>query len=178
MSTQREEILQMLEDAGSRGVSSTEFYNVDLPRFPARIHELKKLGYVIEDESEGRFKRWFLRRSVKCGGPGNTTGVNKCVPRSGAVENISVTGSGGSQVEHESASAAPISGLPDAGSGFPAKLDSQAETGRPGTPCPETVDLPSQDMERAGGETTSPAPSLTLFELPDSPARYSDLEAA
>lgn len=70
----------MLEDAGDRGVCSTEFYDAFLPRFPARIHELKKLGYLIEDEFEGKFKRWFLRRSANRGGPGNSGRVDECSP--------------------------------------------------------------------------------------------------
>lgn len=173
MSTQRETILRMLEDAGSCGVSSTEFYDAYLPRFPARIHELKKLGYDIQDEPEGRFKRWFLRRSAECGGPGKSVELHKGVAHRGAVENISVNG--GSQVEHESASAA--TGSLDAGSGFPAILDGQDEAVRPGSPARRTVGLPSQDMERDGGViNASSSPSLTLFELPEPPA-YMDAEA-
>lgn len=174
MSTQRETILRMLEDAGSCGVSSTEFYDAYLPRFPARIHELKKLGYDIQDEPEGRFKRWFLRRSAECGGPGKSVELHKGVAHRGAVENISVDG--GSQVEHVSASVASASnagGVAD----FPARLDSRSKAVRPGSPARRTVGLPSQDMERDGGViNASSSPSLTLFELPEPPA-YMDAEA-
>lgn len=62
--SQKATIIQMLEDAGDRGVTSQEFYDVFLPRFAARIHELKADGYEIADEPEGRFKRYKLRAST------------------------------------------------------------------------------------------------------------------
>jgi len=46
--TQRETILRMLEEAGDRGVTGNTFYANFLPRFPARIHELKKQGHNIQ----------------------------------------------------------------------------------------------------------------------------------
>lgn len=45
--TQRERVLRLLQDAGSRGVRTNEFLSERLPRFAARLHELRQRGYVI-----------------------------------------------------------------------------------------------------------------------------------
>lgn len=46
--TQQQRVVDMLRS--QEKVSSAEFYEAYLPRFAARIFELKKLGYVIERE--------------------------------------------------------------------------------------------------------------------------------
>jgi hypothetical protein len=68
--TQRDQILQMLTEAGDRGVTSNEFYDAYLPRFPARIHELRADGIKIDDEPEGRFKRYKLSGDASSLGAG------------------------------------------------------------------------------------------------------------
>lgn len=50
MSSQRETVLAMLEEAGEGGVTSNRFFESYLPRFSARIHELRKAGYRIDKE--------------------------------------------------------------------------------------------------------------------------------
>jgi hypothetical protein len=56
--TQQAKILRMLRVAGKRGVTSNEFLQAHLPRFSARILELRKRGYRIESE---RGKVWRYR---------------------------------------------------------------------------------------------------------------------
>lgn len=48
MVNQRTRVLTMLQTAGERGVTSSEFYAAHLPRFGARLLELRERGYVIE----------------------------------------------------------------------------------------------------------------------------------
>ena len=58
--TQCERVLSMLRSAGKRGVRSDEFFRVGLPRGVARIWDLRQRGYEIEDEPEGKYKRFRL----------------------------------------------------------------------------------------------------------------------
>lgn len=50
MPSQREIVLEMLTDAGESGVRGNEFYAACLPRFAARIKELRDRGYEISTE--------------------------------------------------------------------------------------------------------------------------------
>jgi hypothetical protein len=50
----------MLKAAGKRGVRSDEFFRVGLPRGVARIYDLRQRGIEIEDEPEGKYKRFRL----------------------------------------------------------------------------------------------------------------------
>lgn len=45
--TQRERVLAMLRGAGTRGICGVEFLEARLPRFPARIYELRDGGLRI-----------------------------------------------------------------------------------------------------------------------------------
>ena len=60
---QRQTVLTMLEEAAGNGVSSNQFYAACLPRFSARIHELRNAGHTITKEpvEQGH----FLYRLVK-----------------------------------------------------------------------------------------------------------------
>src|SRR5690242_10130319 len=60
MPTQCERVLSMLRTAGKRGVRSDEFFRVGLPRGVARIYDLRKQGYEIDAEPEGKYKRFRL----------------------------------------------------------------------------------------------------------------------
>jgi hypothetical protein len=55
--TQRERVLHMLQTAGERGVTTADFLQAHIPRFSARIGELRKDGHVIETKRlrEGSF---------------------------------------------------------------------------------------------------------------------------
>lgn len=72
--TQQEKVIAMLEQAGPEGVTSNQFYNAFLPRFSARIHELRSKGFDIRKEpvENGHF-RYILVGSVEAGAdrPGN-----------------------------------------------------------------------------------------------------------
>lgn len=58
------EVLQMLREAGDCGVRSDEFYRRFNGRGVARIYDLRHEGHVIEDERDGKYKRYFLRENV------------------------------------------------------------------------------------------------------------------
>jgi hypothetical protein len=62
--TQKETVLRMLTEAGPEGVTSNQFYGARLPRFGARIHELKAEGHdvVKEPVEEGHFRYILVSR--------------------------------------------------------------------------------------------------------------------
>ena len=70
--TQQETVIAMLEQAGPEGVTSNQFYAAFLPRFSARIHELRSKGFDIRKEpiESGHF-RYTLHRehSIAPGDP-------------------------------------------------------------------------------------------------------------
>ena len=64
--TQKETVLAMLDEAGPEGVTSNQFYAACLPRFGARIHELKtQHGHEIikEPVEDGHFRYILVGRS-------------------------------------------------------------------------------------------------------------------
>ena len=59
--TQKETVLAMLDEAGPEGVTSNQFYNARLPRFAARIFELKADGHeVVKEPVEHGHFRYIL----------------------------------------------------------------------------------------------------------------------
>lgn len=52
MPTQRERILSMLRDAGTRGVHSFELFEARMPRAAATVHTLRRDGYTITSTPE------------------------------------------------------------------------------------------------------------------------------
>ena len=64
--TQKETVLAMLDEAGSEGVTSNQFYSACLPRFGARIHELKAEGHdvVKEPVEQGPFRYIWVGRNT------------------------------------------------------------------------------------------------------------------
>ena len=48
--TQRDRVLKMLEDAGHAGVTNADFLRACLPRFSARLLELRASGYQISTD--------------------------------------------------------------------------------------------------------------------------------
>jgi hypothetical protein len=50
--TQRQIVLEMLEERGDRGLHSFEFIQARIPRVAARVCELRAEGYSIESERE------------------------------------------------------------------------------------------------------------------------------
>ena len=63
--TQKETVLAMLDQAGPEGVTSNQFYNARLPRFAARIFELKADGHEVVKEpvEHGHFRYILVGRS-------------------------------------------------------------------------------------------------------------------
>ena len=56
--TQKQRVLAMLEEAGSRGVTTAQFLEAHIPRFGGRILELRDEGHRIETHRvrEGSFR--------------------------------------------------------------------------------------------------------------------------
>ena len=75
--SQKTQILNMLQRAGDRGVTGNEFYANYLPRFAARIKELRDQGYEISTERvDGNHFVYTLRanNSSSLEGPGEAYG--------------------------------------------------------------------------------------------------------
>jgi hypothetical protein len=66
--TQQDRVLHMLRTAGARGVTNAQFATAYLPRFSARIKELRERGFDITTErlGEGRF-RYVLHTTERAG---------------------------------------------------------------------------------------------------------------
>jgi hypothetical protein len=58
--TQRERILYELREAGERGVRGDTFLNLSIPRYSARVLELRKAGYDIRSQDDNGMARYRL----------------------------------------------------------------------------------------------------------------------
>lgn len=65
--TQRQTILRMLKEAGAEGLRSDALYRAFIPRFAARIWELRQEGYEISSEHERQFVRYRLEEAQSRG---------------------------------------------------------------------------------------------------------------
>lgn len=73
--TQQEKVIAMLEQAGPEGVTSNQFYAACLPRFSARIHELRGKGFdIVKEPVENGHFRYILVGNGRAGAdhPGPT----------------------------------------------------------------------------------------------------------
>jgi len=158
--TQRETILRMLEEAGDRGVTGNTFYANFLPRFPARIHELKKQGHNIQ-----RFPteepNVFLYRLVKV----------SVTPTSVDRESLDDRGADLGQSEAQRAEGA--GDLTQVGSRVPSESSSTLGD-RSSSPDPQdaAVAEPRQVTDADGSPGRDPSASLLLFDMPVD--RYAD----
>ena len=88
--TQKETVLAMLDEAGPEGVTSNQFYAARLPRFGARIHELKtQHGHEIikEPVEDGHFRYILVGRSpVPQQSPPDLGEVGNSPPNLGTVD--------------------------------------------------------------------------------------------
>lgn len=152
--TQRETILRMLEEAGDRGVTGNTFYANFLPRFPARIHELKKQGHNIQ-----RFPteepNVFLYRLVKV----------SAAPTSVDRESLDDRGADLGQSEAQRAEGA--GDLTQVGSRVPSESSSTLGD-RSSSPDPQdaAVAEPRQVTDADGSPGRDPSASLLLFDMP------------
>ena len=65
MKTDRDQILQILKERGSRGVHSLELVHLVTPRAAARIEELANdEGWQIDRKSEKRGNAWGVRYTL------------------------------------------------------------------------------------------------------------------
>lgn len=151
--TQREQILTMLEDAGDRGITGNTFYATFLPRFAARIHELKKQGHDIR-----RFPteepNVFLYRLV--GGEGRITSASRATtPPSGQpAQRAPVTDRNG-QVDLVAGESST-------------SIGATSSSPQPRDAAPK----PRQVTDADGSPGRDPSASLLLFDMPVD--RYAD----
>lgn len=82
--TQKERVLRLLQEAGEQGVRSDRFYREFNGRGVARIYDLRKEGYGITDEREGKYKRYFLIAGVGAGKHGVGTSSPSVDPSDGS----------------------------------------------------------------------------------------------
>lgn len=149
--SQKQRILQMLEEAGSTGVTGNQFYAACLPRFAARIKELRDQGHDISTRRiDGNHFVYTLRvgrhegRSAESGGPRKTEKAVTCSLPDGAVKHSSVTG------RDMEPGFSPPEGAPDQ-----AQQDTEP-VGRVSSALP-TVPLPAFDGSQVEHESASVA---------------------
>jgi hypothetical protein len=82
--SQQQDVIRMLEQAGPEGVTSNQFYAACLPRFSARIHELRNKGFDIRKEpvEQGHFRYTLHRGQSRA--PGETLRDGPGHPPAGA----------------------------------------------------------------------------------------------
>lgn len=61
--TQKEIVLRDLREAGDKGVHGFHWLGKYIPRYGARIYDLKQDGYNIRSEHEGHGVRYYLEDS-------------------------------------------------------------------------------------------------------------------
>lgn len=134
--TQRDRILFELGNAGERGVHSEVFYRLRMPRFPARILELKAAGHNITSVPEGNGARYVLHPS----------------PRSSSEE------------QRSSNPQAPGSN-PGGGTQARGVTSTINKSSTPAKANPQPADIGAADREVPGGESGVPAApeDLQLF---------------
>lgn len=158
--TQRERVLNMLRDAGSDGVSSNDFFRACLPRFSARIHELRNAGHTITKEpvEQGH----FLYRLVKV----------SAAPTSVDRESLDDRGADLGQSEAQRAEGA--GDLTQVGSRVPSESSTSLGANRSSSPDPQDAAVvePRQVTDADGSPGRDPSASLLLFDMPVD--RYAD----
>ena len=142
----------MLEDAGERGVTSNTFFASHLPRFSARIHELRNAGHVITKEpvEQGH----FLYRLVKVSVTTTQTDPSLCVR---AVNGGADLGQSPSTPERQrNRQVADVAG------------ESSTDLGAslPPQPREAAVAEPRQVTDADGSPGRDPSASLLLFDMP------------
>ena len=156
---QRETVLTMLEEAAGNGVSSNQFYAAHLPRFSARIHELRNAGHVITKEpvEQGH----FLYRLVKVSATTTQTDPSLCVR---AVHGGADLGQSPSTPERQrNRQVADVAG----------ESSTSLGANRSSSPDPQDAASPPRQVTDADGSPgRDPSASLLLFDMPVD--RYAD----
>jgi hypothetical protein len=151
---QRETVLTMLEEAAGNGVSSNQFYAACLPRFSARIHELRNAGHTITKEpvEQGH----FLYRLVKV----------SAAPTSVDRESLDDRGADLGQSEAQRAEGA--GDLTQVGSRVPSESSTSLGANRSSSPDPQdaAVAEPRQVTDADGSPGRDQSASLLLFDMP------------
>lgn len=158
--SQRERVLEILEDAGDRGVTSNQFFAAHLPRFSARVHELRNAGHVITKEpvEQGH----FLYRLVKVSVTTTQTDPSLCVR---AVHGGADLGQSPSTPERQrNRQVADVAG----------ESSTSLGANRSSSPDPQdaAVAEPRQVTDADGSPGRDPSASLLLFDMPVD--RYAD----
>lgn len=148
---QRETVLTMLEEAAGNGVSSNQFYAACLPRFSARIHELRNAGHTITKEpvEDGH----WLYRLVKVSVTTTQTDPSLCVR---AVNGGADLGQSPTPERGRDRQLAPVAG------------ESSTDLGdRSSSPDPQDAAFPPRQVTDADGSRGhGPSASLLLFDMP------------
>jgi len=151
---QRETVLTMLEEAAGNGVSSNQFYAACLPRFSARIHELRNAGHTITKEpvEQGHFLYRLVKVSV------TPTSVDR--------ESLDDRGADLGQSEAQRAEGA--GDLTQVGSRVPSESSTSLGANRSSSPEPReaAVAEPRQVTDADGSPGRDPSASLLLFDMP------------
>lgn len=79
--TQRERVYHALRQAGTRGVTTNEFLADHLPRFGARIEELRQRGWHIETKKEGKQYRYTLHGYEQAPAPTRQLTDRQCLDK-------------------------------------------------------------------------------------------------
>ena len=153
---QRETVLTMLEEAAGNGVSSNQFYAAHLPRFSARIHELRNAGHVITKEpvEQGH----FLYRLVK------VSAAPTSVDRESLDDRGADLGQSPSTPERQrNRQVADVAG----------ESSTSLGANRSSSPDPQDAASPPRQVTDADGSPgRDPSASLLLFDMPID--RYAD----
>ena len=123
--TQRDRVLQMLQEAGERGVTTADFLQAYISRFSARINELRNLGYEIDTERLSRSSCLFKLRPVQQFGRVEAVRGEPSGPTAGGKLPPDGPRGGGEEYRHPSVSPATTSGDAKAG-GVEAPFDPPA----------------------------------------------------
>lgn len=146
--TQRKRVLNMLEEAGERGVTSNAFFAACLPRFSARIHELRNAGHTIVKEpvEDGH----WLYRLVK------VSATNNHVYRESLDDRGADLGQSPTPERGRDRQLAPVAG------------ESSIDLGdRSSSPDPQDAAFPPRQVTDADGSPgRDPSASLLLFDMP------------
>lgn len=78
--TQREKVLDLLERAGSEGVTNGQFADENILRYGARLKELREAGYDISTHGSGGTRTYVLEKREGGENPGSSLAEVAPVP--------------------------------------------------------------------------------------------------
>lgn len=131
--TQKQTVLRMLEEAGPEGVTSNQFYAACLPRFGARIFELKKDGLnVIKEPAEQGHFRYILVSHGRPEREADHPGLGRPVQSGAHLHREPVTAHDGTSRCGSSPAMSPVEAAPSSEAPAPGQLFEVIEDGPTG----------------------------------------------